>query len=119
MARAVAALEAARAAGVELVEDGAFDWRPSERTRPRRPEGDLRGSTTDRKRRKLWLIDTFGDGEFVACRYCWITMQYPQLTVDRIVPGHRGGRYIRSNIQPSCSLCAARQGAEIVNAKGR
>lgn len=88
-----------------------------ERIRPRRTEGDRRGNVTDRKRRKLWLIDTFGDGMLVACRFCWTTVDYAGLCVDRIVPGHLGGKYVRDNIQPSCSLCQARQGAQITNAR--
>lgn len=88
-----------------------------ERERPARPGGDQRGNTTDRKRRKLWVIDTFGDGTFVACRMCWITVDYAGLCIDRIVPGHLGGKYVRSNIQPSCSPCQHRQGAEIANAR--
>lgn len=108
MAAAVAALEAARLRLVVAGELEAID-RPTYR----RPGGDQRGNVTDRKRRKLWLIDTFGDGAFVACRYCWITLEYSTLTVDRIVPGRDGGRYIRGNIQASCGGCANRQGAEI------
>lgn len=112
MAAAVAALEAARLRLVVAGELEAID-RPAYR----RSGGDQRGNATDRRRRKLWLVDTFGDGAFVACRYCWTTLEYSSLTVDRIVPGHQGGRYIRSNIQPSCSPCAVRQGNAITNEK--
>ena len=108
----------------------AIDWEALERCRGdvaeieaiervsvRRSGGDQRGNATDRRRRKLWLIDTFGDGEYVACRFCWATIDYAGLCVDRIVPGHMGGKYVRNNIQPSCSPCQHRQGADITNAR--
>jgi len=108
----------------------AIDWEALERCRGdvaeieaiervsvRRPGGDQRGNATDRKRRKLWLIDTFGDGQLVACRFCWTTVDYAGLCVDRIVPGRLGGKYVRNNIQPSCSLCQHRQGAQVTNAR--
>lgn len=88
-----------------------------ERVRPARHGGDQRGNVTDRRRRKLWLIDTFGDGTFVACRFCWTTVDYAGLCADCIVPGHLGGKYVYKNIQPSCSPCQHRQGAEIANAR--
>lgn len=102
---------------LERCRGDAAELEAIERERPARDGGDQRGNTTDRKRRKLWIIDTFGDGAFVACRYCWITLEYSTLTVDRMVPGCRGGRYIRGNIQPSCSMCAHRQGAKITNGR--
>ena len=104
----------------------AIDWEALERHRGdvaeieaiergpyRRPGGDQRGNSTDRKRRKLWLIDTYGDGDFVACRLCWTTVDYSGLCVDRIVPGHMGGKYVRNNIRPSCAPCQHSQGAAI------
>lgn len=70
--------------------------------RGERTNGDCRGSAEDRRRRKQWLLDTFGDGETCACVHCGGTLDFESLTVDRIVPGNLGGRYTRDNIQPSC-----------------
>jgi 5-methylcytosine-specific restriction endonuclease McrA len=69
--------------------------------------GDKRGSALDRRRRKQWLLDTFGDGTRVRCVHCrgWLTPGTVQQ--DRIVPG---GGYNRANIQPSCERCNTARG---------
>ena len=84
------------------------EWTPS--ARRWRPGGDDRGNAHDRRRRKAWLLEAFGDGTLVACRHCWTSCDYAEVTADRIVPGHAGGRYIRSNLRPSCLRCAHSQG---------
>lgn len=100
-----------------------------------------RGSNTDRQRRKLWLLETYradrdvltpvgghdigwdrygilackvGTGE-IACRCyrCGRLLTYETLTVDRIVPGCKGGTYRRNNIRPSCSGCATKTGNDL------
>lgn len=90
-----------------------------------------RGNPTDRQRRKLYLLETYranvdmpefgsyrtcvgvplGMGE-PACRCyrCGCLLTYETLTVDRIVPGCKGGTYRRTNIRPSCSACATETG---------
>lgn len=103
-----------------------------------------RGNTTDRARRKQWLLDTYaadrvlvleehvqrpygvradsawmyeGPGVTILpccrCYRCGKLLTIETVTVDRIVPGHLGGTYRRSNIRPSCSDCANKQGGEI------
>lgn len=103
-----------------------------------------RGNTTDRQRRKLWLIETYaadqalvtvdrwnaphvipvtaikvyedaGDTVHRCCRCyrCGKLLTLETMTVDRIIPGCKGGTYRRSNIRPSCSDCANKQGAEL------
>lgn len=71
------------------------------RTRP----ADMRGSNTDRKRRRQWVLDTFGDGTTTACFACGAELTESTLTVDRIIPGALGGRYTRDNIRPACQRC--------------
>ena len=66
---------------------------------------NVRGSATDRRRRKLWLLSAFGDGTTAACSYCGKPLTVETITVDRVVPGCRGGTYARGNIQPACALC--------------
>jgi len=70
---------------------------------------------------QLRLVETFpqryqivGDPQ-PACRCyrCGKLLTYETLTVDRIVPGCRGGTYRRSNIRPSCSDCATVTGNEL------
>lgn len=89
-----------------------------------------RGNTTDRDRRRKWLLETYradadvwpSSGEAVlfgtaepACRCyrCGKLLTLETLTVDRIIPGCKGGTYRRNNIRPSCSDCANKQGGEL------
>lgn len=71
---------------------------------------NARGSTIDRRARKQWLLDVFGDGTHAACRFCWATLTVDTLTVDRVIPGALGGRYVRGNIRPSCQRCNSLDG---------
>lgn len=75
-----------------------------------------RGNSVDRRKRKRFLLDTFGDGVTVKCALrlspkCPGVLTYDTLTVDRIKPGARGGRYTRDNIQPACEPCNTLSGA--------
>ena len=75
-----------------------------------------RGSAAQRRRRKQWLLDEFGDGETCLCSTCPEVLTFDTITVDRYpLAGRDGGRYVRGNIRPQCSLCASRQGAEMTN----
>ena len=73
-----------------------------------------RGSAEQRRRRKLWLLSPEagwgGDGHDVPCWGCGVLLEFEDLFVDRIIPGERGGTYVRSNIGPHCELCSCRQG---------
>lgn len=72
-----------------------------------------RGSSYSRRSRRQWLIDTWGDGERVACyRYvrCGAILTFETLTIDRIVPGCDGGTYARTNIRPACAPCNSSTG---------
>jgi 5-methylcytosine-specific restriction endonuclease McrA len=65
--------------------------------------GDKRGSNTDRKRRKQWMLITFGDGETCLCYWeCGTTLDYTTVEADRVIPG---GSYRRDNIVPACRPC--------------
>lgn len=75
-----------------------------------------RGSAADRRGRKQWLLDTFGDGVQATCTYCPAVLTLATITVDRIVPGILGGRYVRGNIRPACLPCNSRQGAVLARA---
>lgn len=97
--------------------------------------GNARGGSKDRERRRAWLVDTyranldvlvvrlgsgaelrldtrFGQGE-PACRCyrCGRLLTIETVTVDRIVPGCQGGTYRRSNIRPACGTCNSSTGA--------
>lgn len=79
--------------------------------------GNDSGNSTDRRRRRQWLITQFGDGEGRApCRAelhhdeCPGFVTVETLTVGRIVPGVQGGRYTRDNIRPEFGMCNSRHG---------
>lgn len=77
---------------------------------------NARGSANDRRARKLWLIETWGDGERVSCyRYarCGAILDLDTVTIDRIVPGCDGGTYARPNIRPSCAPCNSSTGGKL------
>lgn len=67
---------------------------------------NTRGSSYDRRRRKQWLCDEYGDGKGAPCFSCgkWLS-NGPLLEADRIIPGILGGTYMRSNIRPACGQC--------------
>jgi hypothetical protein len=66
---------------------------------------DTRGSSYDRRRRRDWLMLTFGNGKTIPCFWCKKKMR-TRFEVDRFpVCGHDGGRYVRENIVASCAGC--------------
>lgn len=88
--------------------------------------GNASGSSYDRARRRAWLVDVFGwrlpDGTGVVCCYrCEVPLlehddpEAPgqSLTVDRIVPGALGGRYVQGNIRPACAPCNTETGGRL------
>lgn len=75
-----------------------------------RPGGEKRGNSTDRKRRKLWMLATWGDGSSCPCVHCGMRLVYALVEADRIVPG---GSYCRDNIQPSCRMCNVQRSNKI------
>lgn len=87
--------------------------------------GSVRGSSYDRRARKAWLVKTFASNIPRCCRCyrCgvlltddegirpWVDAQ--PITVDRIVPGCRGGKYVRGNIRPACADCNSETGGSV------
>ena len=72
---------------------------------------NVRGNSRDRAARRAWLLATFGDGVTCPCYRCGCELTGSTLTVDRRVPGARGGTYRRSNIRPACGGCNSETGA--------
>lgn len=64
-----------------------------------------RGSSYERRRRKCYLLATFGDGISVTCYRCPRVLLYSTVESDRIIPGVLKGRYTRDNIRPCCGDC--------------
>jgi hypothetical protein len=82
---------------------------------PKRPGGEKRGSSRDRRARREWLVSPAagfgGDGVKVPCIFCQAMMTAAELHVDRI---EAGGSYARSNIQPACPPCNQSRGTKTV-----
>lgn len=82
------------------------------------PNGNKRGSSRDRRARKLWLVSEEsgwgGDGETVPCWECNVLLEVEDIFADRIIPCIDGGRYTRDNIAPHCELCSHKQGQRIM-----
>ncbi len=78
---------------------------------------NARGNAKDRLARRLWLVATYAadvalDGhQACRCYRCGKLLRVETVTVDRIVPGCRGGTYRRNNIRPACSRCNTVTGA--------
>lgn len=110
-----------------------------EQTKPTRrgtTNGNARGGSDERRRRREWLVQTYRadrdvvtielfhgplvievergtEGAFPACRCyrCGVLLTADTLTVDRIKPGCHGGTYARGNIRPACGRCNSVTGA--------
>lgn len=98
--------------------------------------GNARGGSDERRRRRAWLVETYRanrdvitvelhhgpmvvevdlgtEGAEPACRCyrCGVLLTADTLTVDRIKPGCQGGTYARGNIRPACGTCNSSTGA--------
>jgi hypothetical protein len=100
---------------------------------------DARGSATARRARRAWLVKVFEANVTGMCRCyrcgvllyneddyrtsyfaalavpdgVWDGVQPRPLTVDRIIPGCRGGTYRRENIRPACGPCNSETGGSL------
>ena len=72
-----------------------------------------RGSSEDRRRRRKFLLNKFGNGITVKCTHCPAVLTFETVCADRIIPGWKGGRYTQDNIQPSCQSCGSEQGGQM------
>lgn len=103
--------------------------------------GNARGSSYTRAARRQWLVDKYranvdalvpgggapgsepdlllypvmiGSG-IPACRCyrCGVLLTAETVTVDRIIPGCKGGTYRRNNIRPACGPCNSETGGAL------
>lgn len=76
---------------------------------------NARGSAKQRRVRKQWLLDTFGDGVKALCSFgCGAVLTLETITVDRFpVLGADGGTYRRGNIRPACGHCNSVDGGKV------
>lgn len=100
--------------------------------------GNQRGSSTDRRARRSFIVLTYQSNipGFCRCYRCGVLLYNPDdyldsaegdvwarqgqsifpafpLTVDRIIPGCKGGTYRRSNIRPACGGCNSETGGAL------
>jgi hypothetical protein len=95
--------------------------------------GNARGSSEARRRRREWLVYTYRANVDVittdpvndstlrvisvtpACRCyrCGQLLTVDTVTVDRIIPGCKGGTYRRDNIRPACGRCNSETGGSL------
>lgn len=69
-----------------------------------------RGNTRQRAARRAWLMKAWACDlpGYVRCYRCGRVLGgigADELTIDRIIPGCKGGTYARNNIRPACMLC--------------
>lgn len=120
-----------------LTDGGAEDGSPKP-TRRGTTNGNARGGSDERRRRREWLVQTYRadrdvvvidlfhgpvvvevdpgtEGAEPACRCyrCGVLLTTSTVTVDRIVPGCQGGTYRRTNIRPACGTCNSSTGATV------
>lgn len=101
-----------------------------------------RGNTDDRRRRREWLVETYranedavvvvetdfgapetytyavalGSGDLACrCYRCGVLLTVETVTVDRIIPGCKGGTYRRNNIRPACGDCNSETGGALAH----
>lgn len=85
--------------------------------------GNSTGSSYARAARRAWLVAEFGwpAAGIVLCWACGVPLLQDEdpeapgqsVTVDRIVPGCEGGRYVRGNIRPACGPCNMSHGGRL------
>ena len=75
---------------------------------------NARGSSSDRRARRAYLLATYASDVpgFCRCYRCGVLLGVEAITIDRIVPGALGGRYVRENIRPACAFCNSATGAQ-------
>lgn len=76
---------------------------------------NARGNTKDREARRAYLLRVYESSEgpgTCRCYRCGKLLYAHHITVDRIIPGARGGTYRRNNIRPACAECNSATGAK-------
>ena len=102
---------------------------------------NVRGSSYTRRARRQWLVATyaadtrlyrFGQSSLVIdvkpgetywdqaepccrCYRCGQLLTVDTVTVDRIIPGCKGGTYRRTNIRPACGPCNSETGGALAS----
>jgi hypothetical protein len=70
-----------------------------------RAGGDDRPGSKTRVRLQNQLVAEYGDGKHAPCIYCGRTLEPATSTLERLVPGKEGGKYVMPNLAPACYDC--------------
>lgn len=57
-----------------------------------------------------WASDISGK---VRCYRCGLLLSEGEVTIDRIIPGAKGGTYDDNNIRPCCAKCNSETGGSV------
>lgn len=96
---------------------------PPEKRRQKSRRGttnrNVRGNTRDRAARRRYLLRVYEADITGHCRCyrCGALLCEVNITVDRIVPGAQGGKYVRTNIRPACGVCNSATGAKLAQTR--
>lgn len=118
--RSAAAVQGGRRRGQRsaVPTDAGRDWwTKGYRARRGCSNTNARGNSESRRRRRQWLLDTYGDGTTAPCwlavpGVCIGQITAETLSVERVRPAHAGGTYRRDNIRPACAPCQSHQGGQ-------
>ena len=97
----------------EIVENGRGEIRTAAAAFPRPSVIRLASFITrPRPRVKLTKREVFRRDDF-RCQYCGTTSS--RLTIDHVIPRHRGGGHHWDNLVTACPLCNRRKGGRLVH----
>jgi len=122
-----AAPRSGRSRGHRMVfatKDGRDWWAKGPRATRGCTNRNSRGNSEGRRRRRQWLIDTYGDGSKADCwlavpGVCAGPVTFETISVERVQPGHAGGTYRRDNSGPACPPGQSPQGARFARERRR
>jgi hypothetical protein len=71
---------------------------------------NLVGNSADRAKRRVKLLEEFGNGKSCPCVYCGLKLTHKNLEQDKIITTAKGGRYRTPNLIPACGSCNKKRG---------
>ena len=82
---------------------------------------NVTGNYRDRARRRARIVarDGWPEARLVCCAWCAVPLLQDEdpdapgqsVTMDRVVPGIRGGTYADDNLLPACTPCNSSRGS--------
>jgi hypothetical protein len=73
-----------------------------------RPRRSVTRTKRKSKREKVWERDKG------ICQLCAQAVPLKRMTLDRVIPGAKGGKYTEENCQTACGPCNNRKGDKVV-----